>query len=66
MKGWDVVVHLSTAIRADFEGYLQVPVIGTYNVFEAAREAGVKRVVYASSGSTSTVAGWEQTSPFES
>jgi nucleoside-diphosphate-sugar epimerase len=27
-------------------------VVGTYNVFEAARRAGVKRVVYASSGAT--------------
>ena len=62
-EGVDVVVHLAAAIRADFAGYVQANVAGTYNVFEAAREAGVKRVVYASSGST--VAGWEQTEPYD-
>ena len=36
--------------------------IGTYNVFEAARQAGVQRVIYASSGSTIT--GWEQVQPY--
>ena len=61
-EGVDVVVHLAAAIRADFEGFVQANVVGTYNVFEAAREAGVKRVVYASSGST--IAGWEQEEPY--
>ncbi len=62
-EGVDVVVHLSAAIRADIEGYIQSNVVGTYNVFEAAREAGVKRVIFASSGST--VAGWEQKEPYD-
>ena len=51
--GIDVVVHLA-AYLGDDDFYNQLPtnIIGTFNVFEAARLAGVKRVVYASSGST--------------
>jgi len=37
-------------------------VVGTYNVFEAARRAGVSRVVYASSGAT--VSAWERDPPY--
>ncbi len=61
--GIDVVVHLAAAIRGDWETYLQANVVGTYNVFEAARTAGVKRVVYASSGSVT--AGWEEEMPYQ-
>ena len=51
--GVDVVVHLAAYLGDDdFYNQLPVNVVGTYNVFEAARLAGVKRVVYASSGST--------------
>ena len=53
---------LAAAIRGDWEDYLQANVIGTYNVFEAARLAGAKRVVYASSGAVT--AGWERSMPF--
>ena len=45
-----------------FEEQLPANIIGTYNVFEAARSAGVKRVVYASSGST--VRGVEHIYPY--
>ncbi len=52
--GVDVVVHL--AAYAHGEGtwgeVLASNITGTYNVFEAARLAGVRRVVYASSGAT--------------
>jgi nucleoside-diphosphate-sugar epimerase len=51
VAGVDTVVHLgATPDVADFVTDL-VPnnIVGTYNVFEAARLAGVKRVVYASS-----------------
>ena len=54
MEGVDVVVHLAaTSDEAPFVEQL-VPnnVIGTYNVFEAAREAGVRRIVFASTGQT--------------
>jgi nucleoside-diphosphate-sugar epimerase len=52
--GVDVVVHLAAALggKASDEDILRTNVRGTYNVFEAARQAGVKRLVYASSGST--------------
>jgi nucleoside-diphosphate-sugar epimerase len=52
--GVDVVVHLAATVgnAAPEEDILRVNVRGTYNVFEAARQAGVGRVVYASSGST--------------
>jgi len=36
-------------------------VVGTHHVFEAARLAGVKRVIFASSGAT--VSGWEREPP---
>lgn len=58
------VVHLAANASggASWEELHQANVVGTYNVFEAARQAGVQRVIYASSGST--VAGWEQEEPY--
>ena len=62
--GQDVVVHLAAYLGSDdWEGQLAGNVIGTYNVFEAARLAGVKRVVFASSGNV--VRGFEQVAPYE-
>jgi len=62
--GIETAVHLAAIARMDvpWEDLLHANVIGTYNVFEAARRAGVKRVVYASSGAT--VAGWEREMPY--
>lgn len=62
--GIDTVVHLAALARggAGWEELHEANVVGTYNVFEAARQAGVKRVIYASSGST--VAGWENEDPY--
>ena len=50
--GVDVVVHLAVEVGATppFEAIVRGNVVGTYNVFEAARRAGVGRVVFASSG----------------
>ena len=47
----DAVVHLaaSAAIETPWDDVLRNNIVGTYNVFEAAREAGVSRVVFASS-----------------
>lgn len=46
----DVVIHLGgKADEAEFSDILSANIVGTYNVFEAARRAGVRRVVYASS-----------------
>ena len=63
-EGQDAVIHLAakSSLEASWEEVLQHNLIGTYNVFEAARRAGVKRVVYASSGATT--AGWELDSPY--
>ncbi|WP_025156341.1 NAD-dependent epimerase/dehydratase family protein [Leifsonia aquatica] len=48
--GIDVIVHLGgIADEAPFEQIRAANIDGTYNVYEAARRAGVRRVVYASS-----------------
>jgi uronate dehydrogenase len=47
--GVDGIVHLGgQAIEADWETVLQSNIVGCYNLFEAARLQGVKRVVFAS------------------
>lgn len=53
----DAVVHLAANVAGaegtpGWEAVLRANVVGTYNVFEAARRSGVKRVIYASSGAT--------------
>lgn len=46
----DVIVHLGgVADEASYEAVRTANIDGTYHVYEAARRAGVKRVVYASS-----------------
>lgn len=48
--GADAVIHLGAiAGEAPWDEILEVNINGTYNVFEAARRAGVPRVVFASS-----------------
>ena len=48
--GVDAVVHLGAIpTEASFDDLLGPNIIGTFNVFEAARQAGAKRVVFASS-----------------
>jgi nucleoside-diphosphate-sugar epimerase len=63
--GIDTVVHLAAALPTPdttVEDLVRHNVVGTYNVFEAARRAGVKRVIYASSGAT--MSGWEHEAPY--
>jgi nucleoside-diphosphate-sugar epimerase len=50
-KGVDSVVHLaaSPAVDTPWDSVLHNNIIGTYNVFEAARQAGVKQLIFASS-----------------
>ena len=50
----DAVVHLaaSAELEAPWDDVLRNNIVGTYNVFEAARRAGVARVVFASSNHT--------------
>ena len=47
----DAVVHLAatSAVESSWDDVLPSNLIGTYNVFEAARRAGVQRVVFSSS-----------------
>lgn len=50
MQGVDVVVHLAGIPDEDsWEKIRDINIDGCYNVFEAARQAGVKRVIFASS-----------------
>lgn len=51
MDGVDTIVHLAGAAspESDWDDVLTANIIGTRNVLEAARDAGVRRVVYASS-----------------
>ncbi len=50
MEGIDCVVHLAGVPReAEWEPILEANIAGCYNVFEAARDAGVRRLVFASS-----------------
>ena len=48
--GIDCVVHLAgQSTEAEWEKVLPLNIEGCYNVFEAARRSGVKRIVFASS-----------------
>ena len=60
--GIDTVVHLAAYLGDDPAGLLSTNLSGTYHVFEAARDAGVRRIVYASSGAA--VAGYEADEPY--
>jgi nucleoside-diphosphate-sugar epimerase len=57
--GMDAVVHLaaSASVASPWEDVLHNNLIGTYNVFEAARRQGGKAVVFASSNHT--IGGYE-------
>lgn len=50
-QGMDAVVHLAatSAVGSSWDAVLNSNLIGTYNVFEAARRAGVGQVIFASS-----------------
>ena len=63
-EGIDVVAHLAANLDLDsWKSQLSGNVIGTYNVYEASRLAGVKRVVFASSGAT--IRGFEFIPPYD-
>lgn len=49
-RGVDAIVHLGAwSVEGDWRTILTVNIDGTYNVFEAARRNGVKRIVFATS-----------------
>src|SRR5580692_8192836 len=63
LQGVDVVVHLGgidRSVATDDAATMQVNAIGTWNLFEASRRAGVRRVVHCSS---SSVTGLDHTNP---
>jgi NAD dependent epimerase/dehydratase len=67
MAGHDVVIHLAALIAIPYSyqaprSYIETNVIGTMNVVEAARRAGVSRVVHTS---TSEVYGTAQYVPID-
>jgi len=63
-EGQDAVVHLAASARGSdpWERVRDPNLIGVHNVFEAARRAGVSRVIFASSGST--IPGCEHVHPY--
>jgi uronate dehydrogenase len=53
VDGIDGIVHLGGhSVEGSWETILQANIIGCYNLFEAARRKGVKRVIFASSNHT--------------
>ncbi|MER6984392.1 NAD-dependent epimerase/dehydratase family protein [Streptomyces carpinensis] len=50
VRGVDAIIHLAgISLEAPFEKILKANIEGTYNLYEAAREEGVGRIVFASS-----------------
>jgi uronate dehydrogenase len=50
VRGVDAIVHLGgVSVEGPFHPILQANILGVYNLYEAARQHGVKRVVFASS-----------------
>ncbi|WP_405874168.1 MULTISPECIES: NAD-dependent epimerase/dehydratase family protein [unclassified Streptomyces] len=50
VRGVDAIIHLAgISLEASFEKILAANIEGTYNLYEAAREEGVGRIVFASS-----------------
>ena len=64
--GQETVVHLAALVSMNptIQEMMEYNLLGTYNVFEAAKRAGCKRVIFASSGAT--VAGYELDEPYKS
>ena len=61
----DIVVHMAASRgNVSAETHIKANITGVYNLFEACRRSGVKRIVAASSGAV--VAGYEQDEPFKS
>jgi UDP-glucose 4-epimerase len=63
LQGIEVVVHLGgidRSVAIDDAATMQVNVNGTWNLFDASRRAGVRRVIHCSSNS---VTGLDQTNP---
>ncbi len=59
MRGVEAVIHLAANPSVDqpWQDVYTSGINGTYNVFEAARQLGIKKIIYAS---TNHVSGWRQ------
>lgn len=57
LEGVDTVIHLAAdpSPRASWESVLKNNIDGTYKVYEAARQAGVKRIIFASTNHTTGI-----------
>jgi nucleoside-diphosphate-sugar epimerase len=66
VEGMDVVVHLAAEPNGDagWERVLPSNIVGGYNIFEACRLAGVKRLVYAST--IQVITGYLRDEPYSS
>lgn len=64
--GMDMVLHLAAETQdiETWEATMSTTVMGTLNVYRAAHEAGVQRVVFMSSGSTMCGYEWFDGSPY--
>ena len=60
-EGIDCVVHMAAYLGPSDAMQLSVNIEGTYNVYEAAKDAGVKRFIFGSSGATQM--GYEREEP---
>ncbi|MEV0493561.1 NAD-dependent epimerase/dehydratase family protein [Streptomyces atratus] len=50
VRGVDAIIHLAgISLESSFDKTLRANIEGTYNLYEAAREEGVRRIVFASS-----------------
>jgi len=66
VEGQDVVIHLAAKAGENYswDELRDTNIEGTRHIFEAATRAGVRRVVFASSGAT--IAGYERDEPYRS
>ncbi len=49
----DEIIHLGgVSVEDSFDNILHANIIGTYNIYEAARQKGIKRILFASSNHT--------------
>lgn len=50
VKGCDAIIHMGgQGLEGPWKTVLDANIVGSYNIYEAARQHGVKRIVYASS-----------------
>ncbi|WP_062211121.1 NAD(P)-dependent oxidoreductase [Streptomyces sp. NBRC 109706] len=59
VRGADAILHLAgISLESSFEKILRANIEGTYNLYEAAREEGVRRIVFASSNHAVGLTPW--------